>query len=121
MASPSPSALVDQAIFEFTMGEHVQAQELLDEALRLDPALAAAWLTRAEIHLERRELDPALTAAERARELAPEDVYVQTTLSRIWMERGDKAKAEHFGAQARLLGWKAQLREEAPPRDHPSS
>jgi len=28
------------------------------------------------------------------------------------MEKGDKKTAEHFGAQARILGWKDQLAEE---------
>jgi hypothetical protein len=32
-------------------------------------------------------------------------------MSRIWMERGDKTKAEYHGAQARILGWGDQLKE----------
>jgi hypothetical protein len=31
------------------------------------------------------------------------------TLSRTWMERGDKARAEHFGAMARVQSWKEEL------------
>ena len=26
------------------------------------------------------------------------------------MEKGDKARAEHFGAQAKIQGWKEQLK-----------
>ena len=31
------------------------------------------------------------------------------------MEQGDKAKAEHFGAQAKIQGWKEQLKGPAAP------
>ncbi len=31
------------------------------------------------------------------------------------MERGDKARAEHFGAQAKIADWKDQLKN--PPAD----
>jgi hypothetical protein len=30
------------------------------------------------------------------------------------MEKGDKTKAEHFGAQAKIQGWKDQLKEPKP-------
>jgi hypothetical protein len=40
-------------------------------------------------------------------------LFINTTLSRIWMERGDKARAEHFGAQAKILSWKDQLKNPA--------
>jgi len=36
-------------------------------------------------------------------------------LSRIWVEKGDKEKAEHHGAQARMLGWKDEIQN--PPND----
>ena len=31
------------------------------------------------------------------------------------MEKGDKAKAEHFGAQAKIQSWKDQLKNPPPP------
>jgi hypothetical protein len=42
--------------------------------------------------------------------LRPTDLFINTTLSRIWMERGDKPKAEHFGAQAKIGSWRDQLK-----------
>ena len=57
-----------------------------------------------------RRFDAALVAAERAHALRPNDIFINTTLSRIWMEKGDKAKAEHFGAQAKIGSWKDQLK-----------
>ena len=51
-----------------------------------------------------------LAAAEKAHALRSDDLFINTTLSRIWMERGDKARAEHFGAQAKIQSWKEQLK-----------
>ena len=52
-----------------------------------------------------------LAAGEQALTLRPKDIHIHTSMSRIWMERGDKTKAEHHGAQARILGWGDQLKE----------
>ena len=35
-----------------------------------------------------------------------------TTLSRIWVQIGDQEKAEKFNAQARMLGWKDELKKD---------
>lgn len=106
---PTPRALIDEAAFAFTLGDHAQALELLDQALAEAPDTFDAWLTKAEIHFDQRALDEALAAAERALALDPEQAHIHTTLSRIHMERGDKTQAEHHGAQARIKGWKVQL------------
>ncbi|MCC5835728.1 MAG: tetratricopeptide repeat protein [Opitutales bacterium] len=101
--------LIDDATFEFTMGEHTTALQKLDEALHMDPNSFDALLAKAEIHFDLRQLDEAVRAGEKALALNAEDVHLHTSLSRIWMEKGDKAKAEHHGAQARMLGWKNEL------------
>ena len=71
---------------------------------------------RSQRSISESQYDEALTAAEKALKLAPEDIHIHTSLSRIWMERGDK-KAEHHGAQARMLGWKEQLRSPEEDKD----
>ncbi len=65
-------------------------------------------------HFALRNLDHALKSAEKAVALRPHDIHINTSLSRIWMERGDKDTAEHFGAQARTLSWKEELKQDAP-------
>lgn len=104
--------LVDEATFEFTLGHHERALELLEVALEREADSFAAWLAKAEVAFDLRDLDTALAAGERALELEPDDVHASTTLSRIWMERGDKEQAEHYGAQARIKGWKVELKED---------
>ena len=105
--------LVDEATFEFTMGDHEAALAKLQEAIDLDPACFAAWHAMAEIQFDKGDYDKALEAGSIAVSLKEADVHIHTTLSRIWMEMGDKDEAEKHGARARILGWKEQLKEEA--------
>lgn len=109
MANDDLTALVEDATFDFTMGDNAEALRKLDAVLEQDEACFEAWHARAEIFFEERKLDDALAAAERALALRPDDLHINTSLSRIWVERGDKDKAEHYNAQARMLGWKEQL------------
>lgn len=108
------SDLVEDAVLDFTLGDHFTALEKLDKALHINPNYFPAWHAKAEILFDMRDLDPALEAAKKALELEPKDIHIHTSLSRIHMEKGDKAQAEHHGAQARILGWKDQLSE--PPQ-----
>ena len=78
--------------------------------LTVAPAAFEAWHALAEINFALRRLDTALVAADRALALRPDDLFINTTLSRIWMEKGDKATAEKYGAQAKILSWKEQLK-----------
>jgi len=103
-------SLIEEATFDYTMGEHEAALAKLARATAAAPESFEAWHALAEINFSLRRLDPALVAAERAHALRPDDLFINTTLSRIWMERGDKAAAEKFGAQAKILSWKDQLR-----------
>jgi len=103
-------ALIDDATFDFTMGETDAALARLARATEAVPASFEAWHATAEILFNARRFDEALAAAERAHALRPDDIFINTSLSRIWMERGDKPRAEHFGARARVLGWKDQLK-----------
>ncbi|MBE2213113.1 MAG: tetratricopeptide repeat protein [Opitutaceae bacterium] len=102
--------LIDDATFDFTLGETDSALAKLARATEAVPASFEAWHATAEILFSARRFDDALAAAEKAHALRPDDIFINTSLSRIWMERGDKPKAEHFGTRARVLGWKDQLK-----------
>lgn len=119
MSDPDVQQLIDDASFEFSMGDAAIAVAKLKEATTLAPDSFDAWHALAEIHFGARQLDEALVAAERAHALRPDDIFVNTSLSRIWMEKGDKPQAEHFGARARVLGWKDQLKGSPPPPSGP--
>lgn len=104
---------IEDATFDYTMGDNDAALAKLARVTAAAPQAFEAWHALAEINFSQRRLDAALDAAERALALRPDDLFINTTLSRVWMEKGDKARAEHFGAQAKIHGWKEQLK--SPP------
>jgi predicted Zn-dependent protease len=110
MTDDELQSLIDDATFDYTMGDTDLAVEKLNRGVAAAPESFAAWHALAEINFSARRLDAALAAADRAHALRPDDLFINTTLSRIWMEKGDKPQAEKFGAQAKILGWKDQLK-----------
>lgn len=102
--------LIEDATADYAIGEAESALAKLGRATSAAPDSFEAWHALAEVNFSLRRFDDALRAGERAHALRPTDLFINTTLSRIWMERGDKAKAEHFGAQAKIQSWKEQLK-----------
>jgi predicted Zn-dependent protease len=107
-------SLIEDATANYALGDTASALAKLARATAAAPGSFEAWHALAEVNFSQRRLDEALAAAERAYALRPSDLFINTTLSRIWMERGDKAKAEHFGAQAKIQSWKDQLKNPGP-------
>ncbi|MBC2607577.1 tetratricopeptide repeat protein [Pelagicoccus albus] len=105
----SISSIVEDATFDFTMGDAEIGIAKLQAALQEQPEAFEAWHALCEIFYSEKRYDEALEAAEKAHALKPDDLFVNTSLSRIWLEKGSKEKAEHFGAQARMASWKDQL------------
>ena len=115
MTSDELQSLIEEATADYAMGESDTAVGKLVRATTAAPDSFEAWHALAEVNFSARQLDAALLAAEKAHALRPGDLFINTTLSRIWMERGDKARAEHFGAQAKIQSWKDQLKNPASP------
>ena len=107
--------LIEDATADYALGDSDAALAKLQQATAAAPESFEAWHALAEINFSARHLDAALAAGDRAHALRPSDLFINTTLSRIWMERGDKARAEHFGAQAKIAGWKDQLKNPPAP------
>jgi cytochrome c-type biogenesis protein CcmH/NrfG len=103
-------SLIEDATFDYTMGDNDRALAKLQQATAAAPDAFEAWHALAEIHFNLRHFDEALSAAQQAHRVRPDDLFINTTLSRIWMEKGDKPMAEKFGAQAKILSWKDQLK-----------
>ena len=100
---------IDDATFDVTMGESQTAIGKLKAITSTHPASFEAWHALTEVYFSEGNYDDSLEAGDRAHALKPNDIHINTSLSRIWVERGDKDKAEHYGAQARTLGWKDEL------------
>jgi predicted Zn-dependent protease len=105
---------IDDATLDFTLGESGAAIAKLSQLRETHPKSFGVWHALTEIYFSEGDYDAALKTGERALALCPDDIHINTSLSRIWVECGDKDKAEHFGAQARMLGWKDELK--SPPQ-----
>ena len=114
MTSDELQTLIEDATADYALGESETALAKLTNATVVAPGSFEAWHALAEVNFSLRKLDAALAAAESAHALRPSDLFINTTLSRIWMERGDKTRAEHFGAQAKIADWKEQLKNPEP-------
>jgi Flp pilus assembly protein TadD len=110
MTDAELQTLIEDATFDYTIGDTGPAIAKLTQATEAAPQSFEAWHALAEIHFSLRHFDDALHAAEKAHTLRNDDLFINTTLSRIWMEKGDKATAEKYGAQAKILSWKDQLK-----------
>ncbi len=103
--------LIEEATFDYTMGANDDALAKLVRATAAAPGsfprLARAGRDQFQPAQVRTPPSPRPTAAHGLR---PDDLFINTTLSRIWMEKGDKAKAEHYGAQAKIQSWKDQIK-----------
>ncbi|MBL9203186.1 MAG: hypothetical protein JNL39_21950 [Opitutaceae bacterium] len=110
MTADELQTLIEDATADYAAGESSAALAKLARATASVPDSFEAWHALAEVHFSLRQLEAALAAAVRAHAIRPTDLFINTTLSRIWMERGDKARAEHFGAQAKIAGWRDQLK-----------
>jgi len=109
-------SLIEEATFDYTMGDNDAALTKLGRATAAAPESFEAWHALAEINFSLRRFDAALAAAGHAHALRNDDLFINTTLSRIWMEKGDKPMAEKYGAQAKILGWKDQLKNPEAPQ-----
>lgn len=109
MPDKTVNKLVEDATYDFALGENEAALEKLTRATEIAPESFEAWHALTEVYFSMRKLEEALAAGNRAEQLQPDDIHIHTSLSRIHMERGDKATAEKYGAQARMLGWKKEL------------
>lgn len=110
MTAAEIQSAIEDATFDYTMGDNDAALAKLGFVTAAAPQSFEAWHALAEINFSLGRFDSALAAAERAHALRPDDLFINTTLSRVWMEKGDKARAEHFGAQAKIHSWKEQLK-----------
>jgi predicted Zn-dependent protease len=119
MSNTSLQDRIDAATFDFTMGESAKAETLLREIVAEHPDCFAAWHALTEVCYAEQKYELALEAAETAHQLCETDIHINTSLSRIWVQLENKEKAEHYGAQARMLGWKETLKSPPPEANNP--
>jgi tetratricopeptide (TPR) repeat protein len=89
--------------------DYAGAVAQLELAVAADPRLADAWEALGVIYDKLGRLDEAIAATEKLVELQPDEVMPHTNLSRFYVKKGLKEKAELEQGKARLIGWKQEL------------
>ena len=92
--------LHDRAIRLFAEQQDDKAIQLLQEALRLDPAFADGYEALGVILGRSGRFDEAIDIFKRLEEVAPNEPMVHTNLSLFYMKLGDKQAAEEEKAKA---------------------
>lgn len=115
MRMPDVDDLYMEGLDRFADGDYAGAIGWFRKATDADPTYLDAWHGIARACFEGREADPALLdpgieAALKVVELDPDDVTAYSTLSQLYVWKGDKDTAEHWGGKARVAGWKQQLK-----------
>jgi Flp pilus assembly protein TadD len=78
-------------------GEDVRAKDDLTRASQLAPGEPTAWANLSVFQLRRQEYDAALTSAEKALGLAPDNSRIEALLGQIQSKRGDVSECVgHF-------------------------
>ena len=90
MSNNDVQTLVEDATLDFTLGDNEEAINKLKKAININPHYFEAWHALSEVYFSEKIFDQALHAAEKAYSLSPKDIHINTSLSRIWMELGDK-------------------------------
>ena len=95
----------------FAAGKQDEAIRAYEEALAIDPNYTDALHGLAQSYAAKQEFDRAIEVAKRIAEIDPDDVLAHTSLSIFYQKKGMIPEAEAAAAQARVLGWKQQLKE----------
>jgi predicted Zn-dependent protease len=105
----------DDAMFDYSMGEIDAAMTKLQALLAEDPRHFDAQLSLAMCCHRKGDVAAAIAEGHKAEALNPKEPLVHTNLSLFYVKAGDKQKAEHHGALARMASWRAALAEPPSP------
>jgi tetratricopeptide (TPR) repeat protein len=91
-------------------GKFAEAADSFRQSVAADDSFTEAMHGLARVLQDLELYDEAIAVARRICEIDPDDVLARTSLSVCYQKKGMIAEAEAEGAQARVLGWKQQLK-----------
>ena len=100
------SAWVGLAVAERANGNKVAAKSVLDRVLTDEPENVAALLERADLFIDEKDFEPAITDLKTAAKVKPADKVVMSRLAHALQQAG---KAEEAAAVAKAAGLEVQL------------
>jgi len=95
----------------FAEGKQDEAVAEYEKCLELDPRHSEALHGLARAYQDANRLDESIQISKRLVELNPDDILAHTSLSIAYQKKGMIPEAEAAANQARILGWKQQLRD----------
>ncbi len=101
--------LIDDAILCFTLGEELNAKNILLDVLKVEPKNLNALRAISEVFLSLNDLKSSESYCRQALNIDSEDLTTTVSLARILVKQGDKEGAEDASSKARILGWKEEL------------
>lgn len=101
----------NDAMVDFTVGDYAAAIQKLQTVLASEPEWFDARLALSMTYSRLGDWPNAIAQGHKAEQIQPEDPMVFTNLSIFYMKAGDKAKAEHYRARAKIESWKVTLAE----------
>jgi tetratricopeptide (TPR) repeat protein len=95
----------------FAEGKQDEAVREYERCLEIDPMHAEAMHGLARAYQDSNRLEDSIRVCKRLVEVDPDDILAHTSLSIAYQKKGMIPEAEAEANQARILGWKKQLRE----------
>jgi Flp pilus assembly protein TadD len=91
-------SLANRGYFGYINGQYTSAREDLDKAISINPAFATAYGFRSILSLRTEQLSDALSYADKAISLEPDNVFGHFALGLFYIENNEKQKAlSHLG------------------------
>ncbi len=102
-AQPTPAqravSVFNEGVEALQQGDDVTARRKFEEAVGLDPTLAAGWSALATLALQAKQPARAIELAEKARELDPKEVRALRALAEAYEQVGEKEKSAAVRAE----------------------
>jgi Flp pilus assembly protein TadD len=95
----------------YAAGQQEEAVAAYKQSIEADPTFTEAMHGLARAYQDLNRLDEAIEIAQRIAQLDPDDVLAHTSLSILYQRKGMVPEAEAEANEARILGWKQQLKE----------
>jgi tetratricopeptide (TPR) repeat protein len=99
------------ALDHYAEGRQTEAIADYEAAIATDPTFLDAMHGLARVYQDTEQFDKAIAVANRIVQLDPDDVLAHTSLSILYQRKGMVPEAEAEANQARILGWKQQLKQ----------
>ena len=94
----------------FSESKYEEAAEEYKKAIELDSTFTDAMHGLVRVYQDLGRFDDAIPVAQKIAENDPEDILAHTSLSILYQRKGMIPEAEAEANQARILGWKQQLK-----------